>query len=40
MDREGDNDNDKYYSPIQTGSGRRIFKKNRFEQAAAIALGL
>ena len=40
MDREGDNDNDKYYVPIQTRSGRIIVNPNRFGQAAAIALGL
>ena len=40
MDREGDNDNDKYYVPIQTRSGRRIVKPNCFGQAAAISLGL
>ena len=40
MAREGDNDNDKYYVPIQNISGRRIVKPNRFGQAAAIALGL
>ena len=40
MDREGDNDNDEYYIPIQTRSGRRIFKPNSFGQSAAIALGL
>ena len=40
MAREGDNDNDEYYILIQTRSGRRINKPNRFGQAAAIALGL
>ena len=40
MDREGDNDNDKYYVLIQTISGQRIVKPNRFGQAAAIALGV
>ena len=40
MAREGDNDNDEYYIPIQTRSGRRIFQPNRFVQASAIALGL
>ena len=40
MAREGDNDNDKYYVPIQTRSVRRIVKPNRFVQAATIALGI
>ena len=40
MDQEGDNDNDKYYVPIQTRSCRIIVKPNRFRQAAATALGL
>ena len=40
MDREGDNDNDKYYVPIQTRSGRIFVKPNRFRQAAATELGL
>ena len=40
MDQEGDNDNDKYYVPIQIISGQRIFKPNCFGQAAAISLGL
>ena len=40
MDREGDNENDKYYVPIKTRPGQRIVKLNRFGQAAAIALGL
>ena len=40
MDREGDNDNDEYYGPIQTRSGRIIIKPNIFGQSSAIALGL
>ena len=40
MDREGDNENDKYYVLIQTRSGQRIVKPNRFGQAAAISLVL
>ena len=40
MDREGDNDNDKYYVPIQTRSGQRTVKPNRFGKAATIALDL
>ena len=40
MAREGDNDNDKYYVPIQTRSSRRIVQPNHFGQASAISLGL
>ena len=40
MDWEEDNNNDEYYVPIQTRSGRIIFKPNSFGQSAAIALGL
>ena len=40
MDQEGDNENDKYYVPIQTRSGQIIVKPNRFGQAAAMSLGL
>ena len=40
MSREGDNDNDEYYVPIQTKSGQIIVKPNRSGQTAAIALGL
>ena len=40
MAREVDNDNDEYYVPIQTISGRIIVKPNRFGQASEIALGI
>ena len=40
MAREGDNYNDYYYVPIQTGSDRRIVKTNRFGQSYTIALGI
>ena len=40
MAREGDNDNYEYNVPIQTISGQRIGKPNRFVQAAAIALDI
>ena len=40
MDREGDNENDKYYAPIRNRSGRRIVKPNCFGQASAIALSI
>ena len=40
MDRGRDNANDEYYVTIQTISGQRIVKPNRFGQAAAISLGL
>ena len=40
MDRDGDNYNDEYYVPIQTISGSRIIKPNRFGKAAAIVIGL
>ena len=40
MAREGDNDNDEYYVPIQTRLGRRIVNPNCFGQSAAISLGL
>ena len=40
MTLEGDNDNPEYFVPIQTRSGRRIVKPNRFGQAAAISLGI
>ena len=40
MAREGDDDNNYYYVPIQTRSGRKIVKPTRFGQATAIALGL
>ena len=39
MDREGDHDNDEYYLPIQTRSGRIIVKPNIFRQVYAISLG-
>ena len=38
--REGDNDNDKYYVPIQTRSDWIIVKSNRFGQESTIALGI
>ena len=37
---EGDNYNGEYYVLIQTRSGRKIVKTNRFGQAAVISLGL
>ena len=40
MAQEGDNDNDEYYIPIQTISGRIFVKPNQFGQATAISLGL
>ena len=40
MDREGDNDSNEYYVPIQTRSGGIFLKPNSFGQAAAIALGI
>ena len=40
MARNVDNDNYKYYVPIQTRSGRRIVKPNCFGQVATIALDL
>ena len=40
MAQKGDNDDYEYYVPMQTRSGQRIVKPNRFGQAAAIALGL
>ena len=40
MAREGDNENDEYYVPTHTISGRRVFKPNRFEKAASTTLGL
>ena len=40
MAQKGDNENDKYYVPIQTRLGRRIVKPNCFGQSAAISLGL
>ena len=40
MTREGNNDNDEYYVPIQTRSCRIIVNIDPFVQAATIALGL
>ena len=40
MALEGDDDNNDYYVPIQTRSGRKIVKPTRFGQGIAIALGL
>ena len=37
---EVDNDNDEYYVPIQTRSGKIIVQPNRVVQEAAIALGI
>ena len=40
MDREGDNDHNEYYVPIQTRLVQRIVNPNIFGQANAISLGI